>query len=80
MGSRFRGEIWRRTGAGPIDNRPAGCQPAHKDDLFLKMGLSQVFSMTYGHRLGNRRNSPFNTRTCHTTKEINSLMAAGGLG
>jgi len=30
-------------------------------------------------RRAGRPNLPFNTRTCRTTKEINSLMAAGGI-
>jgi hypothetical protein len=52
----------------------------HKDGLFLKISLSPALSVAYGHRTVNCRNFPFNTRTCHTTKEINSLMAAGGIG
>jgi hypothetical protein len=42
--------------------------------------LTPAVSMTYRCHSPECRNPPFNTGSCRTTKEINSLMAVGGNG
>jgi len=93
QGSQFRssplaGQHWSRSAHAPeqmkdrtaLEHRQEAALPDQSRRKSFQITITQALSMTYRHRPPNRRNPPFNTPTCRTTKEINSLMAASGIG